>query len=141
MNKKYKKSLAALLLCGIFLLIGCQEDVNKDDIAEDTIRVMTFNMRQTAGIDPVKQGEWVASFEPDIVATQEVDKNTRRSDYDVTALFQEGGKFKHAFFSKQMPFQGGEYGLAMFSNYEILEKETIPIYSDEWIGEEVLREE
>lgn len=141
MNKKYKKSLAALLLCGIFLLIGCQEDVNKDDIAEDTIRFMTFNMRQTAGIDPVKQGEWVASFEPDIVATQEVDKNTRRSDYDVTALFQEGGKFKHAFLSKQMPFQGGEYGLAMFSNYEILEKETIPIYSDEWIGEEVLREE
>lgn len=54
MNKKYKKSLAALLLCGIFLLIGCQEDVNKDDIAEDTIRFMTFNMRQTAGIDPVK---------------------------------------------------------------------------------------
>lgn len=158
-----KLILAGILSCAV-LMTGCQK-ANEESVTtengsdavvtednttetendtvetENTLRVMTFNMKQKAGIDPKKQAEWVASFEPDVVATQEVDNNTRCSPYDVTALFQEGGNFKESFFSKQMPFQGGDYGLAMFSNYDIVDKETISIYSDEYMGDEAVREE
>lgn len=161
--KVSKLLLAGILSCAV-LMTGCQKadegnattepesnaavseenttaNESSADEKETVLRVMSFNMKQKEGIDPKKQAEWVASFKPDIVATQEVDNATRRSPYDVTALFQEGGAFKESFFSKQMPFQGGDYGLAMFSNYEILEKETIPIYSDEYMGDEAVREE
>ena len=140
------KKLFAGVLCATLLLTGCagnKEEAVDDKLAKDenAIRVMTFNMKQKDGISPEKQGEWVAQFKPDVVATQEVDKDTQRSPYNVSEKFAKAGEFKNYFFSKQMPFQGGDYGLAMFSNYDVLEKEAVHIYSDEFLGDEALREE
>ena len=142
---KIKKLLAGVL-CASLLLTGCagnKEEQPVDKVAKDenALRIMTFNMKQKDGIDPAEQAKFVAQFKPDVVATQEVDKGTQRSPYDVSAKFAEAGEFKNYFFSKQMPFQGGDYGLAMFSNYDLLEKDAFHIYSDEFLGDETLREE
>lgn len=140
------KRLIAGVLFGTLLLTGCayrNNDMVTDQTEKDknALRVMTFNMRQGDGIDPEEQGQFVAQFKPDIVATQEVDKYTRRSPYDVSEQFAKAGKFKSYFFSKQVPYQGGEYGLAIFSNYDILAQEAVHIYSDEFLGDEALIEE
>lgn len=140
--KQIKKVILGSFCCILFMT-GCstgKTDTRKDKPSAD-IRVMTFNAKQKEGIDPKKQGEWVRNFQPDIVALQEVDKNTKRSNYDVAGLFREGGDFKYAFFSKQMPFQGGEYGMALFANQEVIERKTITMYSDESMGDEGLKEE
>lgn len=141
MKSIYKK-LAACTFVGAMLLAGCQSNSETDgnpSKSEDAIRVMTFNMNAKMSYDPNEQAEWVTSFEPDVLATQEVDRFTQRNNLDVPKEFAEDCGFKDYFFSKQMEFQGGDYGLAMYSNYEIIEEETINIYSDEYLGDEELR--
>ena len=132
------KIIVAGIICAILFLYGCDTNNSKKG---DVIRVGSFNLMQFAGIDPAEQGAFLKKFDLDVVALQEVDKNTIRSDYDITTILQESAGFKESFFSKQMPFQGGDYGLAIISDYEILEKETIHIYSDEYIGDQATRDE
>ena len=136
------KKLVVGMFATTLVLSGCstQTDSTESTKSDDALRVMTFNLKAKASIDPSEQAEWVSSFDPDVVAAQEVDRYTQRNDLDVPAEFAEGGEFEDYFFSEQMEFQGGEYGLAMFSSSEILDEETINIYSDDYSGDDALRE-
>lgn len=119
-----------MIFCGL-IIISYIYIVNSNNY----VRVMSFNMQQFAGHSSKTQGSFIEKFKPHIVATQEVDVFTTRSNYDTALEFKNGGKFKDYYFSSQMKYQGGDYGLAMFSNFEILSRETIKIYSDEYLGE------
>lgn len=119
---------------------SASEDETSSEKADNVLRVMTVNFMAKASHDPKKQAEWVTSFEPDVVAAQEVDRFTQRNNLDVPKTFAEGGAFADYFFSEQMEFQGGEYGLAMFTTSEIKNEETINIYSDDYLEDEELRQ-
>lgn len=140
--KRLFKKMTVALFCGAMVLGGCNADTTTDPLAKDdeVLRVMTFNLKAKASIDPNKQAEWVASYAPDIVAAQEVDRFTQRNDLDVPATFAEGGNFTDYFFSEQMKFQGGEYGLAIFSSTKLSDNETINIYSDDYLEDDALRQ-
>ena len=88
-----------------------------------TLRVLSYNVHHAAGtdgkLDLDRVAAVIAAQKPDLVAVQEVDRNTKRSGaVDQTA---ELGKRTglHVAFAKAINFQGGEYGQAVLSRFAI----------------------
>lgn len=88
----------------------------------DTIRVMTFNLH--AGHDASLQqiGLLIRQYQPDFVALQEVDHNTRRSNCPhqnnrdfVTELAYSSGM--EGLFGPTIKFSGGLYGIGLLSRH------------------------
>lgn len=156
MKNRICSKLSIFAVCSLVLLGACvpnnrNGEANAPTISKpivetmdreetSTMRVMTFNLKANDSIDPVKQAEWVSSFEPDVLATQEVDCFTLRNNLDVPDVFSKVGGFRNYFFSSQMKFQHGDYGLAMYSNYDVLSEKTINVYSDDYLEDKGLRE-
>lgn len=104
-----------------------------------TLKVMTYNIRHgnppAADVTVLDLGGIAAVINkenPDIVALQEVDKNTRRSGVTLDQARDLANRTKmHVFFSKSIDYQGGEYGIAVLSRYPIIEQQRyeLPIAS------------
>jgi len=87
------------------------------NIKEDTIRVMTYNINHGAGADNKIDLQRIANIikreNPDVVAFQEVDVNTTRSGkVDEPKIIGNLTGYK-SFFGKTIPFKGGQYGNAI----------------------------
>lgn len=101
----------------------------------DTLRVMTYNIhhcnppsKEAAGTIEVNTTASVISREnPDIVALQEVDVNTRRSGFTDQAqlLAQKLGMF--AYFGKAIDYDGGAYGVAILSKFALSNNSLYPL--------------
>lgn len=81
---------------------------------DTTIRVLTFNIHRGVGVDEKYDLERIARIirdaQPDVVAVQEVDKGTQRSQgIDQPARLAELTGL-HATYGKAIDYQGGEYG-------------------------------
>lgn len=95
------------------------------------IRVISYNIKRGLGNDEntdlLRSASRVDAFVPDLVGLQEVDKNTTRSrNTDQAAYLGNRLQMKHAF-GKFMDFQGGQYGLALLSRYEIGKIDLVPL--------------
>ena len=95
------------------------------------LRVLTYNIRHGEGLDGRFDLERIArvirSLDPDLVALQEVDCQTKRSGgVDQTV---ELGKLTglHAVFGAAMDFEGGRYGEAILSRHPILASRIHPL--------------
>ncbi|MEM7164981.1 MAG: glycoside hydrolase domain-containing protein [Planctomycetota bacterium] len=92
------------------------------------LRVLSYNIHHGRGTDGNFDYDRLASVirrtNPDLVALQEVDRNTRRVDgVDQAALL--GQKLRmHAAFGEAMPYSGGSYGEAILSRFPLLSNET-----------------
>lgn len=90
------------------------------------LKIMTFNIRFGERADMERIAEVIRRENPDLVALQEVDVYTRRqghiaagrSDYpaQLAAYTQMNAAFGRAIY-----FRGGQYGVAILSDFEILE--------------------
>ncbi|MBR9855782.1 MAG: hypothetical protein GYB37_14590 [Algicola sp.] len=91
------------------------------------VSVMSFNIRAGYGIDGdfdlLRIGNQIKKARPDIVYLQEVDYRTKRSQGKDITLELANSTGLHSFFGKAIPFDGGEYGLAILSKYPILTAE------------------
>ena len=67
----------------------------------------------------------IREWKPDLVAIQEVDKNTQRTGRTDQAKRLGEMLEMHHVFGKTIDFQGGEYGLAILSRFPILEHRMI----------------
>jgi len=68
---------------------------------------------------------------PDIVALQEVDVNTGRSGgINEAKLLAEKTGMKAHFFAKAIDHDGGDYGVAILSKFDILESHNYPLPDD-----------
>jgi len=94
----------------------------------DTIRVLTYNIHHANPpskkdfIDLDAIARVINEQRPDFVALQEVDVHTGRSGREVheaEALAAATGM--HAFFAKAIPYDGGEYGIAVLSRTPVEE--------------------
>lgn len=108
------------------------------------LRVLTYNIHHGAGADGVLDLERIArvirSAEPDLVALQEVDVNTRRSGgVDQAAKLGELTGM-HASFAKAMDYDGGQYGCAILSRRRPVEARRHPLPADEGREPRVLAE-
>ncbi len=98
--------------------------------AQDSLCVMTYNLRfgEIATMEQI--GGYIASRNPDIVALQECDWNTRRP----MAPHQNGVRFVNelawrtgmfAAYGKAIDYMGGYYGIGVLSRYPLIKTERV----------------
>jgi len=95
----------------------------------DSLTVATYNIRHGRGMDGVvdltRTGRAIAALGADVVALQEVDKLVQRSGrVDEPSVLGAQLGMSHAF-GAFMPYQGGEYGLAILSRYPIRRQQAL----------------
>lgn len=118
MNKIVVFALAALLL---ITGTSCRHSPGLN--TPHTLRIMSYNIHHGRGMDGVVDLERIAALireaEVDLVALQEVDKGTRRTDQiEIAAELARLTDMNFAF-EKNIDFQGGEYGNAILSRHLI----------------------
>lgn len=105
--------------------------------AADLISVASYNIKHCSTYIPGQSegpinlegiARAIKSLDADIVYLQEVDKNTTRSGKDINqaAKLAELAGYAYYHFFKSEDYQGGEYGIAILSRYELTQ---INLYS------------
>jgi len=85
-----------------------------------SFKVMTYNLWASREGNLTEQklkdmAEVIKRADPDLIAMQEVDVNTRRNPIDVPKKLAELTGMQYHFFAKAMDYQGGQYGEAVLS--------------------------
>lgn len=94
--------------------------------AQDTVRVLAYNVRHGAGMDDSldlrRAAEVIVAQRPDVVLLQEIDLRTERTGGvdQARALAELSGMPYHAF-GRFMDYRGGQYGMAVLSATPILD--------------------
>lgn len=91
--------------------------------AQGTLRVAAYNVKHGFGLDGVVDLERIAGvlrpLDADVITLQEIDVGTERTDrVDQAARLGELLGMQ-AFFGDFMPYQGGEYGMAVLSRLPV----------------------
>lgn len=91
----------------------------------DTVRILAYNIHHGAGMDEVLDLQRIAALisevNPDLVALQEIDSATTRTD-EVDQAARLGRLTQMtAVFGGFMPYRGGAYGMAVLSRWPIEE--------------------
>ncbi|NKB88434.1 MAG: hypothetical protein GKS06_09450 [Acidobacteria bacterium] len=99
-------------------------DVTSAIQSGEAIRIVVYNIHHGEGMDEILDLERIAALisdlDPDLVALQEVDREAERTGFvdqaavlgELTGLAAEFGQF--------MPYQGGDYGMAVLSRWPIV---------------------
>ena len=98
---------------------------------ENRLRILTYNIHHGEGTDGKfdyqRLSEMITGLNPDLVAVQEVDKETSRVDgVDQAALLGQLTGM-NVVFGAAMPFAGGHYGQAILSRFPIEDTKTYPL--------------
>lgn len=110
-------------IVGLLLLAVVVVAVRTEAAEPAQIRVLTYNIHHCEGVDRKLDVERIAkvilSMSPDIVALQEVDRNTRRAEkVDQPAELARLTNMA-VVFEQNIPFEGGEFGNAILSKFLI----------------------
>ncbi|HBE72140.1 MAG TPA: endonuclease [Planctomycetaceae bacterium] len=130
-NKSYidrgAKMMVRHLALLVFLLVAstklCAQEADRLKL-----RVLTYNIHHGQGtdgrLDLERIAQVISDTRPDVVALQEVDRNTNRSGgIDQAAKLGELTGLNHAF-GTAMQYSGGQYGEAILTRFEIQEAKT-----------------
>ena len=113
-----------LLVAFLGLTTGCQQ-------RESSLRIMSYNIRNLRGMDDVRDLGRVAKVineaKPDVVAVQEVDSVTERSEQtDVLGLLA-AETHMHPVYAAAIDYDGGKYGVGILSREEPLNYHSLPL--------------
>ena len=132
-NIKKKLLLSSAALSLLFTLdivsIQAQEEIPESTYVDLTI--VTYNIHHGEGVDELYSAIRIArtleQYKPDLVALQEVDMGTNRTEGDlqVEIIANHLGMF-HVF-GKTIDYLGGEYGNAILSKYPIISTQNTDI--------------
>lgn len=115
--------VSCVALCCLTGVVGAEEAP-----AKPRLRVMSYNIHHGEGIDGKLDLERIAKVikdaKVDLVAVQEVDRNTRRTKGVDQAAELARLTGMHGTFGKAMEFSGGEYGQAVLSRCPLIEPKT-----------------
>ena len=98
---------------------------------ENTTRIMSYNIRNCRGMDNVVDYQRVADVitntRPDVVALQEIDSVTNRSN-GVDVLSQLAGlTAMYPIYGASIPYDGGKYGIGILSKEKPVSWKHIPL--------------
>ena len=117
---------ALFFVLGFFLYAGISYAAEKG-----AIRVLCYNIHHGVGVDGKLDLKRIAKVikdaSPDIVSLQEVDNGTKRTkgvDQAKELADLTGMKFTYG---ASMDFQGGEYGNAVLTRFDISGKKVVPL--------------
>ena len=116
--------LALVLLAPLALLALLGGGCHAPGTAPASLRVMTWNIHHGRGMDGKVDLERIARVirdaNPDVVALQEVDRGTRRTDRrDLAAELATLCGMDHVF-GKNIDYQGGDYGNALLTRLPVV---------------------
>lgn len=104
---------------------------SKNDTQKDTLRVMTYNIRNGIGMDMKANYDRTANaiikWKPDVVAIQEVDSVTKRSNKLFIAEELGNRTGMQYTYASAINFDGGKYGIALLSKEAPLQTYKIPL--------------
>ncbi|MDR0394034.1 MAG: endonuclease/exonuclease/phosphatase family protein, partial [Tannerella sp.] len=130
------KNILSLIIAGLlFVASGFQLSAQPVPREENTIRMMSYNVRNCMGMDDVTDYQRVADVVnrvlPDVVALQELDSATRRSGgvYILKELAER--TLMHYTYAPAIDFQGGKYGVGILSREKPVGFRQIPLPGDE----------
>lgn len=117
-----QKRIGLVLLALVVTSAGCRQVLYGKPVAP--LRVLVFNIhagKDAKGVDNLERvAEVVRATNADVVLLQEVDKYTTRSGkVDQLAVLTKLTGFKGAF-GKTLDYQGGDYGIAVLSRWNIV---------------------
>lgn len=99
--------------------------------AQNTLKLMTYNIKNANGMDDVCNFQRVANVitnaSPDVVAVQEVDSMTNRSGHKyVLGEIAERAQM-HAYFAPAIDYDGGKYGIGLLTKQVPLRLQTLAL--------------
>ncbi len=99
--------------------------------AQETVRIMSYNIHNGAGLDKKVDYERIAEVinqaKPDVVAVQELDSATYRSK-GVDVLHELGDyTLMHRIYAPAIPYQGGKYGIGLLSKEKPINYRYFPL--------------
>lgn len=128
----HKLRFSIALIVSILIMISCSSKKMQRGNAEITsLKIMTYNVhhcnppgkKDVIDVDAI--AEVIRKENPDIVAVQEVDVNTKRSGkINQAALLAEKAGYTSFYFGKAMDYDGGQYGLLILSKYPLSDTKT-----------------
>ena len=99
--------------------------------AQNTLKLMTYNIKNANGMDNVCDFQRVANVinnaSPDVVAIQEVDSMTSRSGQKYVLGEIADRTQMHAYFAPAINFDGGKYGIGLLTKQVPIRLQTIPL--------------
>lgn len=126
--KQWTVWAAALLL---LLPLGKVRSQASDAIGRNTLRMMSFNIRNGMGIDDQTDYDRTAAaiirVNPDVVAVQEVDSVTGRSGQTDVLRVLAGKTRMYPVFAPAIPYDGGKYGIGMLSKEKPVRFRYLPL--------------
>ncbi|MDA0811387.1 MAG: DUF3472 domain-containing protein [Verrucomicrobia bacterium] len=85
--------------------------------AAGKLRVMCYNVQR--GEKTADLAAIIRTVNPDLIALQEIDRNTKRSDGRDTLAELAAATGMHSAYGKAMDFDGGAYGVAVLSKFPL----------------------
>ena len=99
--------------------------------SQDYLKLMSYNVRNTKGMDGIRNLQRVANViineAPDVVAVQELDSMTTRSNQQYVLGELAERTQMHATYAPTISFQGGKYGIGILSKETPLNIRTYPL--------------
>ena len=99
--------------------------------SQDYLKLMSYNIRNTKGMDNVRNVQRIANIinneAPDVVAVQELDSMTTRSNQTYVLAEVAERTQMHANYAPAISFQGGKYGIGILSKEQPLSIRTFPL--------------
>ena len=101
------------------LFFACMLAMALSAFSQDYLKLMSYNVRNTKGMDGVRDYQRIANViineSPDVVAIQELDSMTTRSEQKYVLGELAERTQMHAHYVPAISFQGGKYGIGILS--------------------------
>lgn len=114
----------------IFLFL-CMLAMAASAHSQDYLKLMSYNIRNAKGMDNVRNVQRIANVinneTPDVVAVQELDSMTTRSNQTYVLAEVAERTQMHASYAPAISFQGGKYGIGILSKEQPLNIQTFPL--------------
>jgi endonuclease/exonuclease/phosphatase family metal-dependent hydrolase len=115
-----KRSIITWICCLIFTLSSTAQVTNIPSKEADTVRLLSYNVHNFVGMDGQRDYQRTADvineIAPDVVAVQEADSATRRSNNAYTLQEVAARTQMIPTYAAAIEYQGGKYGIGLLSH-------------------------